>query len=248
MSESTIKINAVVIRSNKSGENDRILTLLSPELGKLSVIAKGACSLRHKDRSSTVVFTYSSFVLKKIRDGFYGLVSAELIESFKAMTEDVILLSYAAYFASLCESCISEGMSADEEVRLLLNSFYMLCVRKDAAPLTKCVFELKLCEYAGFMPEFSENCPCGKSAAFFSVEDGEVRCSEHFISGDLKISKSVLKLAAYITESSLKDAMYSSFLLSDAYALWAINERFLEHHIGNLPKSLAYLHDMLENL
>ena len=248
MSESTIKINAVVIRSKKSGENDRLLTLLSPEFGKLSVIAKGACSLRHKDRSSTVVFTYSSFVLKKIREGFYSLVSAELLESFKVMTEDVLLLSYAAYLASLCEICVSEGMGADEEVRLLLNSFHMLCVRKEAAPLIKCVFELKLCECAGLMPEISETCPCGKPASFFSVENGEVRCTEHSSNYDIKIAPSVLELAMYITQSSLKDAMYSSFNQSDAYALWAINERFLEHHMGNLPKSLTYLHDMLKNL
>jgi len=246
MAENTVKLKAVVIRSNKYGENDRIMTLLSHEYGKISVVAKGVLSLKHQSRSSTVIFGYSTFVLKKIRDGFYSLVSAELIESFKGMTEDVVLLSYGAYFASLCEMCTNEGMPADDEVRLLLNSFHMLSVRKDAAPLIKCVFELKLCELTGFLPEISEICPCGNAASFFSVSDGEVRCKEHASQEDIKIRNSVLSLASYITENSLKDAMYTSFVLKDAYELWTLCESFLRYHLGNLPKSLSFLHDILD--
>ena len=45
MAENTVKINAIVAKSVQSGENDRTLTLLSPEMGKLTVVAKGVRSL-----------------------------------------------------------------------------------------------------------------------------------------------------------------------------------------------------------
>lgn len=248
MPEHTIKLNAIVVRSSKSGENDRILTLLSPEYGKISVIAKGVCSLKHKSRSSAVIFSYSSFVLKKLREGFYSLISAELIENFKGMTEDVVLLSYGTYFCSLCELCVNEGVSASDEVRLLLNSLHMLCVRKEAAMLIKCVYELKLCECIGLMPEICETCPCGNPASFFSVADGEVRCQIHRSDDAMAVKPSVFSLASYITQNSLKDAMYTAFVPTDAVELWALNEAFLEYHLGNLPKSLTYLHDILKKI
>ena len=86
MSESTVKINAIVVRAKDSGENDRLLTLLSPEMGKLSVSAKGVKSLKHKSRSACMPLAYSSFVLKKIKDGLYSLSSADLIESFSSLS------------------------------------------------------------------------------------------------------------------------------------------------------------------
>ena len=40
MSENTVKLNAIVVKATQSGENDKLLTLLSPEEGKLTVIAE----------------------------------------------------------------------------------------------------------------------------------------------------------------------------------------------------------------
>ena len=93
MSTDTVKIKALVIRSNQSGENDRILTLLSNELGRISVVAKGARSLRHKSQGAISPLCYSNFILKPIKDNLYSLTSAELIEGFRAISENIELLS-----------------------------------------------------------------------------------------------------------------------------------------------------------
>lgn len=241
MSESAIKINAIVVKSSQSGENDRVLTLLSPEMGQLTVMAKGVRSLRHKSRSSVMPLSYSSFVLKKIKDGFYSLTSADLIESFRELSENVELLSYGAYFASLCRMCIQSGTEASEEVRLLLNTLYVLCRREDAAPLIKVVFELKLMELCGIMPEFSPECPCGEKGRYFSVTDGEIRCTIHREQDSIPISPSELALALYISQTTLKDALYHSCDISAAHSLSRLTEPFLRYHLGTLPESLDYL-------
>lgn len=248
MSENTIKLNAIVVKATQSGENDKLLTLLSPEEGKLTVIAKGVKSLKHQSRNACAPLCYSSFVLKKIKDGFYSLVSAELKESFRTLSEDVVLLSYGAYFASLAEMCVQPGISADEEVRLLLNTLYVLCKRTDAAPLIKVVFEFKLMEIVGIVPEFSAECPCGDRATYFSAGDGEVRCAIHKTEDSLSINPSQLKLATYITESSLKDALFCEYDMGVSASLSSVTEPFLRYHLGNLPKSLDYLHGIIEKM
>ncbi len=248
MSDDTIKLNAIVIKAAKSGENDKMLTLLSQEEGKVTVLAKGLMSLKHKSKSACAPLCYSSFVLKKVKDGFYTLISAELNESFRPLSEDVVLLSYGAYFASIAEMCVQSGVSADEEVRLLLNTLYVLCKRPDDAPLIKAVFEFKIMELCGIVPEFEYECPCGNEGGFFSVSEGEVRCAEHKTPDAIQIGKAHIQLAKYITESSLKDALFCRFDKRVASSLSSITEPFLQYHLGNLPNSLSYLHSIIKNL
>lgn len=248
MSENTVKINAIVIKSKESGENDRLLTLLSPSMGKLTVSAKGVRSLKHKSRSACMMLSYSSFVLKKIKDGLYSLTSADLIESFSALSSDVELLSYGAYFADLAGMCIQSGTQSEEEVRLLLNTLYVLCKRQDAAPLIKIVFELKMMELCGLYPEISRECPCGAEGKFFSVSDGEIRCSMHKSNADIPLSQNEISLLLYITENSLKDALFASCDMSIASSLSKLTEAFLSYHLGYLPKSLSFLREIIKKM
>ena len=248
MPENTVKLNAIVVQSAQSGENDRLLTLLSPEEGKISVIAKGIRSLKHQSRNACAPLCYSSFVLKKLKEEFYSLVSAELIESFRTLSEDVVLLSYGAYFADLTRICVQQGIGADEEVRLLLNTLYVLCKRSDSAPLIKTVFELKIMELCGIVPEFSPECPCGETGMYFCVSDGEIRCNEHKTADSIPISPSQIKICTYILESSLKDALYCEYDKTVSASLSTLTEPFLAYHLGNLPKSLDYLHSIVKKI
>lgn len=244
MSNETVKVNAIVVRTAKSGENDIILTLLSPEAGKLSAIAKGGRSVRYHSKGALAPLCYSSFILKKIRNGFYSLVSAEVNETFSPLSGDVLLLSYGIYFASLCEMCLQENIEAREEVRLLLNTLYVLCKRPDSATLIKTVFEMKLSELFGIMGQWSKFCPCGNIASGFSIDDGEMRCSEHFEPNCIKMSASACALGEYICENSLRDALFAVCSPDAALELSTVSERFLAHHIGKLPKTLDYLHSI----
>ena len=246
MAESTVKTNAIVIRSKHSGENDRTLTLLSAELGTLTVIAKGVRSLKHNSRAGVMPLSYSTFILKKLKDGLYSLQSADLIEGFHTLSEDVILLSYGSYFADLCRMTVQGGIDAGEEVRLLLNTLHVLTRRAGSAALIKVVYEIKLMEIFGITPDFSPECPCGASGEYFSLCDGEMRCNEHHDEECVKILPAALKLASYISQSSLKDALYCEYDMSAAHSLSPVLEKFLKYHLGNLPNSLDYLKKILE--
>ena len=246
MSGESIKTKAIVVRSANSGDNDKMLTLLSPEIGKITVIAKGVKSLKNKSRTGAGVLCYSEFVLKKIREGFYSLSQAELLESFSPLSESVEALSLANYLASLCEMCVQINESADSEVRLLLNSLYVLTKRPDKLHLIKAVFELKMCEIFGVMPEFNKECPCGKPALYFCVTDGEMRCTEHRGEKNVLLSKELYSILSYISNSSLRDSLYMNCNYGEISKISQITEPFLEYHLGKLPKALNYLHNILK--
>ena len=73
--EQIVRTKALIVRTANSGDNDRVLTAVSPELGKISVIAKGVKSLKNKNGAATGGLCYSDFVLKEGRE-LYSLMSA----------------------------------------------------------------------------------------------------------------------------------------------------------------------------
>lgn len=247
MSVESLKTKAVVIKSRTSGENDRMLTLLSPTVGKLFVVAKGTRSLKHKSRACTQLLSYGSYVLKKIKDDLYSLVSGETEASFSEISESIDSLSYAAYFCNLCECFVTTNTPAQNELRLFLNSLYMLTKKPSAAPYIKLVFELRLSALCGFMPDFSEKCHCGAEAMFFSYVDGETCCNLHKNGDGAYISPAECKIAKFLLTASLKDALLTDISPDNRIALEKISEAFLIFQLGFVPKSLSYLRKIVKN-
>lgn len=96
---------ALVIRECDYGENDKLLTLLTAEHGKITVCAKGAKSLRNKNMVCSQLLCYSEFTVKE-RGGYYTLSEASLIEQFFGL-EDV---AFAECRRGLCRRCCRRGV------------------------------------------------------------------------------------------------------------------------------------------
>ena len=79
---------ALVIREADYGENDKLLTLLTAERGRLTVCVKGGKSLKNKNLASSQLLCYSEFTVKE-RKGFYTLSEAALIEQFFGLRGDL---------------------------------------------------------------------------------------------------------------------------------------------------------------
>ena len=129
----------------------------------------------------------------------------------------------------------------------MLNTLYVLSKYPKNALMIKTVFELKLAEMCGIMPEFNSLCPCGGKAEYFSVDDGETRCALHFSRDDIHIEPQVVLLGNKILSSDLKEAFFSQYTPEAVSSLAGICERFLEFHLGKLPKSLEFLHQNIKN-
>ena len=53
----------LVLRATKTGEADRVLSILTPQQGVISAMAKGSLRLKSKLFSGTGLFCYSEFTL-----------------------------------------------------------------------------------------------------------------------------------------------------------------------------------------
>lgn len=234
-----VKIKGIVVNSANMSDNDKMLTVLTSERGVISVSAKGVKSLKNKNSQGVQPLCYSQFILNEKGD-IYSLSSADLIESFYALRENVQALSFGVYFAQLAAYVVGRDNSAEEEVRLLLNSLYLLCKKPERCFVLRAAFEIKMCEYAGFAP-YVESCACGGEGEWFDIAQGEVVCNLHKTQTVKKISKNARLVCEYVQNADLKEALTFDTPKEVATEISDIIEAFLMHQLGRLPKSLDYI-------
>ena len=168
----------LVLRAADSKEADKILTVLTADRGKLTVIAKGARSRRSRIAAACQLLAYSEMTLSESH-GWQYLVEASTAVLFDPLRRDVELLALASYFAELAEAAVYEDLPAPEILSLLLNALYALGDLGRDPALVKAAFELRLAAAAGFAP-LTE--PCGYCGALppenpaLDIANGEVCC------------------------------------------------------------------------
>lgn len=234
-----IKTDGIVVKSSQLGDNGRMLTILTGERGVISVSAKGVKSLKNRNSQAVMPLCYSSFVLNE-RGDVYSLVSADIKESFYALRENLEALSFAVYFAQLAAYVVGRDNSAYDELRLLLNTLYLLTKRPERVAVLCAAFEVKICEYAGFAP-YLEACECGNDGEFFDTRAGEAVCREHRGEYARKMSPAAKTVLRYIQQADLKESLTFDTKKEIAKEVSELIEEFLSFQLGKLPKSLDYI-------
>jgi len=176
------KVNGVVLKELQMKESDKVITVLTKELGVISIYAKGAMRLKNKFHSSTGLFTYSEFVVFEGKgDRMYQLNEAVTKKVFYNLSSSIENISLAMYMSELvCEAVVPDEVSGDI-LRLFLNCLYMLCEDKWSPLMTKAAFEMRLMSDIGFRPDLVGCRKCGKyenELFFFDVDSGSIICPE----------------------------------------------------------------------
>jgi len=160
MPKERLVVKGIVLRSVDTKETDKILTVLTAELGKIPVIAKGARSRRSRVTAATELLSYAEMTLSESR-GFRYLTEASTQTYFRGLRQDVTQLSLASYLAELTDAVTWEGIPGGDTLSLLLNALYALSELNRPQLLVKAAFELRLMSLAGFAPLVSGCAVCG---------------------------------------------------------------------------------------
>ncbi|MEG0020257.1 MAG: DNA repair protein RecO, partial [Oscillospiraceae bacterium] len=127
MSRLTQTVNGIVLKEIRTKESDKILTVLTSELGVISIYAKGAMRLNNKFHSATGLFTYSEFTIYDGgKDKLYQLDEADVKNIFFKLTQSVEKIGLAMYMAELVGEVTVPSDRTDDTLRLFLNCLYMM--------------------------------------------------------------------------------------------------------------------------
>lgn len=173
-----IVTRGVVLRETETKESDKILTLLTPDRGKVSVIARGARRKSCKFAACAQSLAYSEWTLYQKGDWCYAN-EGSTIELFNGLRNDLETMALGFYFAELTECVTTEGTPAVELLRHLLNGLYALSALHKPPALVKAAFELKLLCLAGYEPLADSCAYCGcpePEQPLLDVVQGVLRC------------------------------------------------------------------------
>jgi DNA repair protein RecO (recombination protein O) len=198
MQQAKIVTSGLVLRETETREADKILTVLTPNLGKISVIARGARRKNSRLAAACQLLVYSEMTLYH-RGSWHYLDEASTLELFAGVRQDIELLALASYFAELTESVCGEGEAAPRTLSLLLNALYALSTLKKDPALVKPAFELRLMSLSGFEPLADSCAVCGRpdpEKPMLDVVQGVVHCAACRQKGGLSLPLTEGSLAA----------------------------------------------------
>lgn len=153
------KTDALLLRAVDFGENDKMATLLTADLGKIGAGVKGVKKAGAKLKFAAQPFCFAEYVLAE-RGGRYTVTGASLYDGFYALTESVETYYAAAAVCEVCDKLVFEGMDGKASLLLAVTALKELAEGKGAPALIRFLLQILAC--AGY-PVGVEACPkCGK--------------------------------------------------------------------------------------
>ena len=149
---------AIIIKKIKLGEADRILTLYTPHLGKIRVVAKGVRRPRSKMAGHLELLTHSLVSLARGRN-IDTITGSQTINSFLPLKTDLELTSCALYATELVNQFAADNMEDYPLFQLLLETMHRLCQGGDNELMLR-YFELHLLDKVGYRPQLQQCVSC----------------------------------------------------------------------------------------
>lgn len=248
-----IKTDGLIIQEKSLSENDRLVTILTRELGIITAFVKGAKNIKSKNFSGTQIFCYSDLLIYKGRNK-YIINEAYRKSYFWNLTSDIEKLSLAQYFCELVSVTVHEE-PAHDILRLILNSLYYLSNDIYKKVIIKVVFELRLLSMLGFMPNLVSCKSChiyNTQLMYFSPKQGCLLCKNCYYKnkrpGYIEVSPGIIDCMRHIIYSDFKKVF--SFELKEELLkkLNDISEIYILTHVDKKLKTLDFYKQVSFNL
>jgi DNA repair protein RecO (recombination protein O) len=207
--ERSFRTPALILKRRDFGEADRMLTILTPDDGKLDVLAKGARKLTSRKTGHVELFTRADLLVSRGRD-FGQVTQAEMTAPYLTLREDLTRGAYATYVVELLDRFTTESEDHDGGRLFALLDATFARVSDAADPrLAVRYYELQLLDRVGFRPELHE-CVIGRESIqpedqYFSVSEGGAVCPTCAARGRatlLAITLGGLKVLRHLQRSS----------------------------------------------
>ena len=246
-----INTQGIVLKSVPYKENDLILTVFSRKLGKIAVIARGAKKSKSSLLSSSQIFSYSNFTLKK-EGHMYRVTQSEIIKSFYNLSYNFEAFSYGTYILKLIDNFMIENQPNNRLFILLAQALYLFCEEDiDMEYVTLC-FELKFLDYIGFKPIVNTCVSCYNKDfknPVFNIYEGGVICKNcrELFDYNMKIDLTTIRLMEYILNNDIltcNKAKVSKYIVKE---LDVLLKRYLNQYIDNRGFKSLNLIESIEN-
>ena len=227
-----IVTKGVVLRETETRDADKILTLLTAERGKLSVIARGVCRKGCKFAACAQPLAYSEWTLYKKGDWYYANEGTTL-ELFSGLRADLDAMALGFYLAELTERSCPAGMEQDAVLELLYYAFLVMDRGILPPKLISRIFELKLLQLNGlFASDVCHICGEGEGTLYFDGRMGAFYCEKHRTEDSIFVLDAGRRAVRFVLERESRAAFGFQLSAEALEQLTFILRKYMEVHMG----------------
>ena len=242
------KTEAIILKRSNLGEADIIVTLYTPNFGKIRAVAKGARKPKSKLGGHLDLLTRSALLLAQGQN-LDVVTQAQAIESILPLRKDLERTSCGIYIAELVNQFTPEHVENYGVYRLLGDTLVWLCESRSNELVLR-YFELHLMSHLGYKPELQRCISCRSSLTqsnnMFSASGGGILCPDCNLKESMArlVSVDAIKVMRYLLSNNSTEAAKLRINSTLSYELEQLMREFIRYHLEREVKSL----DLLDRL
>ena len=246
---------AILLRRTDYADYDLILTLLTLEYGKLTVIAKYAKKSVKRFAGVLELFSTLKIVCSRTcKDNLTVLQEACVERSFEGIRSNIVKTAYASYWAELVNDGAQPGEIHAPLYHLLQHMLSALDEGRSSEAMLSMLFQIKFAKLSGISPDLERCGVCrielekiSGPEILFDFSRGTLICQ--------KCEKKASARTAVLTKGTIKQLIWMAsrdieavgrLRCTDAALKQGLEflENFVPYHLGKIPRSLGVLHQL----
>ncbi len=213
-------VKGIVLKTKDYKDNDKLLTILTLEKGKILVKARGVKKAKSKFKAFCQSFCFAEFELVSSNGG-YILTGVNEVENFYDLTTDISRFSYAFCVLELVDKVCYENQEYLNIFIDMLKCLKQMKMNEVNVELTLCKFILNILSFEGFKINLNECSNCGdklNNNLFFNMSRGEITCEKCRALDDIVLENAIyssLKILYSNSYDNLKTIKFSKKILNN---------------------------------
>lgn len=228
-----ILTDGLIIREQPIGEQDKLVSVITSDIGVIRAFVRGARNPRRQKCAATQLLCYSQLNIYKGRDSFV-IDDASVKEMFVRLRTDAFTMACAQYFCELAQILAPAEQPASDYLKLLLNAIYLLAQKKRDPLLVKACVELRMLCLSGYTPDLTMCRGCGayeSEQMYFFPDRGILVCGgcleKKPLAGGIRLSSGVLTALRHIVFVEPEKVFSFSLSQQSLAELNTVTERYL---------------------
>jgi DNA repair protein RecO (recombination protein O) len=199
------RCNAIVLRTYKLGEADRIISFCTDTRGKVRAVAKGVRKTKSRIGARLEPTSHVSLLMYEGRGDLDVVSQAETVESYRTIREDLDRLTHATALLEAVDHVSIEGQDDPKLYAMLAGALRQL--NKEDSPVLVSAFYWKILAHEGYTPMLEACVRCGAPEPLvgFDAAAGGVTCRSCSIG--VALSPATLALLERILGGGLAGAL-----------------------------------------
>jgi len=231
-----IKTEGIVIKKIDFGESDRIIKVVSKNLGKISIFIKGIRKSKKREGFASDIINYSEFIVnERENSSLYSCNSFELKYPFMRIRSNMTTVNIALYLAKFLDAYLEEREKNEKLFRLYVNTMKYMEKEENTIKIFISIayFLLNIIKDDGVMFLIDEG-------NYFNLEEsciGAVKTEDKTV----KLSEMQKKIIYFMNKVDIQAIYELKLKENDILTIIAILEMYIEIHLNIKIKIKKFL-------